>query len=432
MEPAVVLVASAEAVAMASSVPGTLSERGGVSLVAAGPVPGAAWRLHPSGTTWLLEPLGIQLAPVGVDLTDLAAIVDAVNGDPLTVEEPTRVEFASVVSAQDGRDDAAGRSESHVAVMDLPQSPFDPFAIPALLLPSDTSMGSAATAAATNGHVHDSGWMTPQSAAPAAAGSADTTAASSDRVDPQWAMMVRLLGPVDIVDRDGCSAKFDRSKTLELLAWMVTHRHRATRLGARTALWEQDVRDATFANVVSEARRAMARHVEPPEGDEWLRRTLTEELSLHELVISDADIVEARYSAGRTQSGERALATLRPAVELLRALPFSGAAYLWPETEGLASNLVLLSTNVTAEYAKRALAVGDFEGVFWATSTGLRVLPGQEALIALRMQAHADAGDLSGVRLEWETYERVINADPWSDGEPAEKLVLLRQHLLSK
>ena len=113
-------------------------------------------------------------------------------------------------------------------------------------------------------------------------------------------------------------------------------------------------------------------------------------------------------------------------------LPFSGAAYLWPETEGLASNLVLLSTNVTAEYAKRALAVGDFEGVFWATSTGLRVLPGQEALIALRMQAHADAGDLSGVRLEWETYERVINADPWSDGEPAEKLVLLRQTLLSK
>ena len=70
--------------------------------------------------------------------------------------------------------------------------------------------------------------------------------------------------------------------------------------------------------------------------------------------------------------------------------------------------------------------------MFWATSTGLRVLPGQEALIALRMQAHADAGDLSGVRLEWETYERVINADPWSDGEPAAKLVLLRRQLLSK
>ena len=42
------------------------------------------------------------------------------------------------------------------------------------------------------------------------------------------------------------------------------HRERATRVGARTALWDLDVRDATFANVVSEARRAMARLVEPP------------------------------------------------------------------------------------------------------------------------------------------------------------------------
>ena len=47
------------------------------------------------------------------------------------------------------------------------------------------------------------------------------------------------------------------------------------------------------------------------------------------------------------------------------------------------------------------------------------------------MRAHARAGDLSGVRLEWESYERVLDADPWSDGEPAPKLVLLRRQLLS-
>jgi hypothetical protein len=48
------------------------------------------------------------------------------------------------------------------------------------------------------------------------------------------------------------------------------------------------------------------------------------------------------------------------------------------------------------------------------------------------MRAHADAGDLAGVRMEWESYERVINADPWSDGEPAEQLVALRKELLSR
>ena len=76
------------------------------------------------------------------------------------------------------------------------------------------------------------------------------------------------------------SQPFERSKSLESSIWLVTHRDgRAVR--ARTGLWELDVRDATFANVVSDARRAMARHVPPPDDDEWLRRTMTDELSLH-------------------------------------------------------------------------------------------------------------------------------------------------------
>jgi hypothetical protein len=46
------------------------------------------------------------------------------------------------------------------------------------------------------------------------------------------------------------------------------------------------------------------------------------------------------------------------------------------------------------------------------------------------MKAHAEAGDLSGVRQEWDAYERVIVADAWSDGEPAPKLLALRRELL--
>ena len=56
---------------------------------------------------------------------------------------------------------------------------------------------------------------------------------------------------------------------------------------------------------------------------------------------------------------------------------------------------------------------------------------GHEELIALRMRAHACAGDLAGVRHEWECYERTLHADPWGDGEPAPKLVLLRRELLA-
>jgi hypothetical protein len=159
---------------------------------------------------------------------------------------------------------------------------------------------------------------------------------------------------------------------------------------------------------------------------------MTDQLSLHDEVVADADIVRARLERAKALGGDDAMTVLRPAVELVGELPFAGTGYLWPDAEGTTSNLVLLATNVTAEYAKLALAAGDVDGVFWATGRGLQVLAGQEGLIALRMRAHADAGDLSGVRLEWEAYERSLNADPWSDGEAAPKLVALRRELLSR
>ena len=78
-------------------------------------------------------------------------------------------------------------------------------------------------------------------------------------VEPPWELLVRLLGPVEVVNRLGVPAPFERAKALELVAWLAQHRARSTRTGARTAMWESDVRDATFANVVSDARRRAGR-----------------------------------------------------------------------------------------------------------------------------------------------------------------------------
>jgi nucleoid-associated protein YgaU len=246
------------------------------------------------------------------------------------------------------------------------------------------------------------------------------------------AVVVRLLGSVEVVDTNATAGRFERSKTVELIAWLSTHRSRSTRSGARAALWELDVRDATFANVVSEARRGLARLVTPPEGEEWVERTLTDQLPLHPWVVTDADLVEARLAAARLQPPQQALATLRPAVEMIRGMPFAGTGYLWPDAEGITSNLVLLAIGAAGEFAGHALSLGDTDAVFWATGRGLAVLSGHEELIGLRMRAHARAGDLAGVRQEWESYERVLVADAWSDGEPAPKLLALRHELLSR
>ena len=391
-EPAVVVVATAHADDVTPAVAGSISARGGLAIVVGAAVAGAPWMLRPDGAMWTLEPLGLRFRPIGIDravVDDLDELVDDIVALPSTTCRSASRRWVDATS-------------------ELLE-----FEAPAAV--------SRQRRQQTRGHCSRCHPLSRASGYDAARRRRPTMVD-----DGPAARQRRGHRP------GGQPAKFERSKTLELVTWLVTHRGRASRSAARTALWDLDVRDATFANVVSEARRAMARHVPPPGGDEWLRRTMTDELSLHDEVIADADVVRRRFERARAVGGTEAMALLRPAVELVNELPFTGTGYLWPDAEGITSNLVLLATNVTAEYAKLALAAGDVDGVFWATGRGLRVLAGQEALIALRMRAHAQAGDLSGVRLEWEAYERVVNADPWSDGEPAPKLVALRKELLAR
>ena len=250
-------------------------------------------------------------------------------------------------------------------------------------------------------------------------------------VEPAWRVMVHLLGRVRVTDTTGQEVAFERGKALELVAWLSQHRERPTRGAARATLWETAVRDATFANVVSEARRALARAVPPAPGEEWMGRTLTDPLPLHDLVVTDADVLRRRRDAARGLPPAEAVDVLSPGVALVRGMPFAGTDYLWPDAEGITSSLVLLATGAAADLAAHYLALGDIEGVFRATGTGLEVLAGHEELIGLRMQAHARRGDLAGVRHEWQAYERALVGDTWSACDPSPKLVALRRQLLT-
>lgn len=247
-----------------------------------------------------------------------------------------------------------------------------------------------------------------------------------------WSLMVRVLGSVEVIDREHQAATFERSKALELVVWMSQHRDRSTRAGARTALWETTVRDTTFANVVSDARCSLARLLAPADGEEWIGRTLTDDLPLHMAVVTDADVLADCVRRSSSAAPAEAIEILRGALALVRDIPFAGTSYLWPDAEGTTSVLILLVTSAATQLAGLYLAEGDVAGVFWATGQGLKVLPGHEELISLRMRAHSRQGDLAGVRHEWEAYERVLDADTWSDGAaPSPKLVALRRELLA-
>jgi LysM repeat protein len=364
-----------------------------------------------------------------------------VSAEPLPAGREVRPDsgVAVVAAARADNDDDHGwvvRADGQRAVLQPLGVGFDPVGVT-----HDDLVGIADLVAAASADllcdVDDDGFLDAQWGERAgviahpSAGDVPEPPAVAPFVEPAHQLLVRTFGCVEVLDAEGRAATFERSKALELVVWLAHHRVRPTRSGARTALWTTNVRDATFANVVSDARRAMARLVTPPDGDEWIARTLTDDLPLHAGVVTDADLLRARLDAATSYGDLAAVDVLRPGLELVCGLPFAGTSYLWPDGEGTSSSLVLLAIAASTELASRYLALGDVDGVFWATGQGLAVLPAHEELLAMRMRAHAASGDLAGVRSEWESYERVLDADPMSSGDPSPKLVALRKQLLT-
>lgn len=247
--------------------------------------------------------------------------------------------------------------------------------------------------------------------------------ASTDAGD--WQVMVRVLGPVEAETRSGAPVEFRKSRSLELLAWLVCHRERPTRSAARTAIWDTDVQDATFHNVVSETRRALSSAGLP---EDSIGRPSPSRFVVHGGIVSDAELLERAYLAARHDAADTP--ALERALGLVRDLPFAGTGFRWPDTEGITSNMVMLVVDAAVLLAERALGQGDVAGVFRATGRGLRVLAGHEELVSLRMRAHAAASDFAAVEEEWRRYERTTRLD--DDVMDVSKVRRLREDLLGR
>ncbi len=244
-----------------------------------------------------------------------------------------------------------------------------------------------------------------------------------------WKVLVRTLGPVDVQLFDGTIIKFEKSKTKELLAWLTNHRSRPTRSAARTALWEFNVADATFTNVISDIRRTLNQtHLLGP-FEEWIPRTFSDQLPFHVSIVSDGELLQSCINRAKNLQPAAAVADLHRGLELVRDLPFAGTGYLWPDAEGITSQLVLTVITAACMAAELDLGRGETDGVFWATAQGLKVLGAHEELFALRMRAHGLRGDLAGVRFEFESYKRAMLLDSLQIFEPSKKLVALCREL---
>jgi hypothetical protein len=241
-----------------------------------------------------------------------------------------------------------------------------------------------------------------------------------------WRICVRIMGPVEVADRSWGTLRFELSKSAELLTWLVTHRERPTRIAARTALWEVSIEDSTFNNVVSGIRKVINQ-----KGFNLLERESNDVLKIGAEVITDVQILETAIERAKNKGADEDFVMLREALNLVRDLPFAGEDFVWADTEGITSNVVLTVITGALMLSDFYMTRQDLNGVFWATGQGLKALRGHEELIALRMKAHAQQRNISGINSEWLAYERVRIADDQFLDREHNEIAKLRDSLLT-
>jgi DNA-binding SARP family transcriptional activator len=247
-------------------------------------------------------------------------------------------------------------------------------------------------------------------------------------VERDWQVMVRLLGPVDLVHRDGRSATGERDQSLELLAWLVTHRDHATRSGAMEAMWGgRRVEARTFINIVSRARNLLRSLAgEPPDGGEWIP-TRREFLILHHAVVSDYDLLLDRLGHARRVPPDAAAAVLSDGASLVRGAPLTGAEWEWGDDQSLRSRYAIQTVELATHLARLRLAAGDLRGAAEAAEIGHTVIPFHDECTALAIEALAQGGDHPAARARYDDYERRA----MTSGEPvAPEVARVRNHLL--
>ncbi|MEY4401903.1 MAG: hypothetical protein RL072_1768 [Actinomycetota bacterium] len=193
-------------------------------------------------------------------------------------------------------------------------------------------------------------------------------------------LLVRVLGPVQVTASGWRDVAFRKSKSLELLCWLAFHRDRPTVSGARTALWEIDVKDATFHNVLSELRHGLsAAGLVDGAG-----RVGKHQLFLDERIITDAETLRDYLLSAETSFGDGAMQKLREMLSMVSGLPFSSVGYTWADAEGITSTLVWRVTRSVELVARFAAQHGDRTMLLDAVAAGLRMSPGDEQFLELQ------------------------------------------------
>lgn len=195
-------------------------------------------------------------------------------------------------------------------------------------------------------------------------------------------LVVRLYGYPEVCCADGQKATFRKKRALELMVWLTLNRDRPRRSAARTALWQVDVSDSTFSTIVSDMRRGIADIASELERSELVPTTYSDELALSTRVTTDYQLLRDALQKFREEPAN--YRNLVRELQGIRDAPFSGTAYEWADLDGTTTRLIITAMQAAHELAEYAQSIGDVESMQIAVSAGLRVMPGNEELLAIQ------------------------------------------------
>jgi hypothetical protein len=208
------------------------------------------------------------------------------------------------------------------------------------------------------------------------------TESSSISATKSWDVVVRLYGHPTVENRTGYRAEFGKKRSVEVLAWLGMNMDRPRRSAVRTAVWDVEISDASFSTVMSDIRRGLSCIATEIDRTAIFPPTFTDSIDVGVGLVTDFDLLHQALLKFREDKGQ--VSVLAAELRLIRDIPFAGVNYMWADLDGTTTRLVMLAIQATTELAEWARSNNDFEMCEVAVKAGLRVMPGQEELLAIQ------------------------------------------------
>lgn len=228
------------------------------------------------------------------------------------------------------------------------------------------------------------------------------TSATEEYQDPPYEILVRFLGEICVI---GGRKKLTPKQTA-VVAYIALHGPvPAERVEDAVWVAPTSSRHKRLANTVSECRTALGAAHLPAAADGRYRQGPD--------MVTDLELFDRRLAYALGQDDQRAIKTLRGALELIEGPVFTyrnadRASFVWVDVENWISTWELRVCDAAEDLARRCLELGDVDGAIWSAQRGLGASSTHPRLTKLLMQAYSANGDRLAAARVFESHQSAL------------------------